>query len=84
MQEQEYRQRQFAEMDRTASDNLAEEGLQAQEGLVGGSSIGAADPEGRQGTLGSGYFDDAGNWQTDDTDAIAVSEGTAAEVPPEM
>lgn len=81
MQEEEYRKRQFAEMGRTASGNVAQ-GLQAEEGLVGSRSIDAADLEGRQGTLGTGYFDTAGNWQTYDQDTIPAVNDTAAEAHP--
>lgn len=70
MQEQEYRQRQFAEIGRTASEDSTE-GLQAQGEVAGSSMMDAANLVGRQGTLGSGYFDAAGNWQTYDMDAIA-------------
>ena len=70
-------------MDRTASGNLAQ-GLQAEEGLEGSSSIEAANLAGRQGTLGAGYFDTAGNWQTYDLDTIPAVNDTAAEAPTEM
>lgn len=83
MQEEEYRRRQFAEVDRTASGNLAER-LQAQDGFVGASSMDVADLAGRQGTLGSGYFDTAGNWQTYDVDAIAAADAPPAEAIPEV
>lgn len=82
VQEEEYRGRQFA-LDRTASGNLVQ-GLQADEGLVRSSNLEAADLAGRQGTLGTGYFDTAGNWQTFDLDAIAAVHDTVAEAPPEM
>ena len=82
VQEEEYRRRQFA-LDRTASGNLVQ-GLQADEGLVSSSSLEAADLAGRQGTLGTGYFDTAGNWQTFDLDAIAAVHDAVAEAPPEM
>ena len=83
MQEEEYRRRQFAEVGRTASGNLAEQ-LQVEDGLVGTSSMDVPDLAGRQGTLGSGYFDTAGNWQTYDMDAIAAINAPAAEAIPEM
>lgn len=83
MQEEEYRRRHFAEVDRTASGNLAER-LQAQDGLVGTSSMDVADLAGRQGTLGSGYFDTAGNWQAYDTDAIAAVSAPPAEASSEV
>ena len=83
MQEEEYRRRQFAEVGRRASDNVAER-LQGQDGLVGTSSMDVPDLAGRQGTLGSGYFDTAGNWQTYDMDAIAAESAPAAEAPPEI
>ena len=83
LQEEEYRRRQFAEVDRTASGNLAQ-GLQAEEGLVSSSSIEAADLAGRQGTLGAGYFDTAGNWQTYDLDPIPAVNATTADAPVEM
>lgn len=83
VQEEEYRRRQFAEVDRTASGNLAEH-LQAQDDLVGSSGMDVPDLAGRQGTLGSGYFDAAGNWQTYDMDTIAAISDPAAEAPPEM
>ena len=74
MQEQEYRQRQFAQMERAASEGSTE-GLQAQRHPTGSSNMDGADLVGRQGTLGSGYFDAAGNWQTYDMDAIAEPDG---------
>lgn len=83
VQEEEYRRRQIAEIGRTASGNLAP-GLQAEEGLVGSSSVEAADLAGRQGTLGAGYFDTAGNWQTYDLDTIPAVNDMAVEAPAEM
>lgn len=81
VQEQEYRQRQFAEMGhaRLGSGDLTE-GLHGD--LMSSSSMPMADLAGRQGTLGSGYFDAAGNWQTYDMDAVA--EEPAATSPAEM
>ena len=73
LQEEEYRERQYGEVDRKPGDpTQAElEGLQAQGELIGSSSMDMPDLTGRQGTLGSGYFDAAGNWQTYEYDAAA-------------
>ena len=71
LQEEEYRLRQYGEVDRRRSgEQDAElEGLQGQQHF--GSSLDMPDLAGRQGTLGTGYFDAAGNWQTYDAAATA-------------
>ena len=52
-------------MDRKGDPKQEEaEGLQAHGELIGSSSMDVPDEGGRGGTLGSGYFDAAGNWQT--------------------
>ena len=73
-------------MDRTASEDVTQ-GLQAQEAAgAGSSSMDAAALSGRQGTLGSGYFDTAGNWQTYDLDAVPedTQDGVATEAAAEL
>lgn len=66
-QEEEYRERQYGEVDRKADPKQEEaEGLQAHGELIGSSSMDVPDLGGGGGTLGSGYFDAAGNWQTYD------------------
>ncbi len=67
IQEEEYRERQYGEVGRKAEPKQEEaEGLQANGELIGSSSMDVPDLGGRGGTLGSGYFDAAGNWQTYD------------------
>lgn len=65
-------------MDRKADPKQEEaEGLQANGELIGSSSMDVPDLGGRGGTLGSGYFDAAGNWQTYDV-ASNVEEPTTS------
>ena len=73
VQEEEYRERQYGEVDRRVGDPKQEEteGLQGPGEQAGSSKMGGADLGGRGGTLGSGYFDAAGNWQTYDMTAFA-------------
>ena len=73
MQDEEYLARQYGEIDRNRSDAQKPEleALQGQQDPTSGSDINLPDLAGRQGTLGSGYFDAAGNWQTYDVDAAA-------------
>jgi len=85
LQEEEYRQRQYGEVDRNPGDAQEAEtqGLQGQgpgqgQGeVMSSSSMDVSDLAGRQGTLGSGYFDAAGNWQTYDLTAIAEEPSQA-------
>jgi len=77
-QEEEYRERQYGEVDRKGDPKQDEaEGLQAHGELIGSSSMDVPDLRGRGGTLGSGYFDAAGNWQTYDVASSAEEPNTS-------
>ncbi|KAA6418593.1 MAG: hypothetical protein FRX49_11418 [Trebouxia sp. A1-2] len=80
-QEEEYRERQYGEVDRKGDPKQEEaEGLQAHGELIGSSSMDVPDEGGRGGTLGSGYFDAAGNWQTYGVASSAEEPSTSREM----
>ena len=85
VQEEEYRERQYGEVDRRVGDPKQEEteGLQGPGEQAGSSSMGGADLGGRGGTLGSGCFDAAGNWQTHDMTAFAEEPTASRYCPPD-
>ena len=89
LQEEEYRLRQLLELgpdqapqQQTELDPL--QGHEDEEALTDSSPQGQNDLEGRGGSLGTGYFDAAGNWQTYDLGAdmgsteVATADGEAA------
>ena len=77
-QEEEYRERQYGEVDRKGEPKQEEaEGLQAHGELIGSSSMDVPDLGGRGVTLVSGYFDAAGNWQTYDITSSAKEPSTS-------
>ncbi|KAL0031209.1 hypothetical protein WJX77_009639 [Trebouxia sp. C0004] len=79
-QEEEYRERQYGEVDRKGDPKQEQaEGLQAHGELIG-SSMYVPDLGARGGTLGSGYFDAAGNWQTYDVASSAEEPSTSREM----
>ncbi|KAL0052656.1 hypothetical protein WJX82_005365 [Trebouxia sp. C0006] len=79
--EEEYRERQYGEVGRKAEPKQEEaEGLQANGELIGSSSMDVPDLGGRGGTLGSGYFDAAGNWQTYDVASKVEEPSTSREM----
>ena len=73
LQDEEHLAREYSEIGRKRSDAQEPEleALQGQQEPANGSNMDLPDLAGRQGTLGSGFFDAAGNWQTYDVDAAA-------------
>ena len=89
LQEEEYRLRQLLELgpdqapqQQTELDPL--QGHEEEETMTDSSRHEQNDSVGRGGSLGTGYFDAAGNWQTYDLDAdmasaeVATADGEAA------
>ena len=74
LQEEEYRLRQLLELGPDEATQQQPElqplqGDEQDEAFSDGSPNGANDLVGRGGSIGTGYFDAAGNWQTYDMDA---------------